>query len=49
MCTFNPVDKRPNHGCGTKPTEKPSVVNSGEKGDGRDKGNGKKPHHHRGC
>lgn len=45
MCTFNPADKKPNKGHGTKPTEKPSVVNSGEKG--CDKHNGR--HHHGRC
>lgn len=45
MCTFNPADKKP--GFGPKPTEKPSVVNSGEKGD-RDKHHGKHEHGHHG-
>lgn len=43
MCTFNPMDKKPGHG--TKPAEKPSVVNSGDKG-GCKKHNGKHPYNH---
>lgn len=42
MCTFNPGNKKPGS-WGPKPTEKPSVVNSGEKG--CDKNDGKHGHH----